>query len=364
MTNSAYPFIETVALHFKQAYFHFDLSGNKFLYLSPVITTLWNIDQESVLNDPAILLTFVHPDDHDFVVQSFDKILTTRESTELEFRLVLANKKVHWICLSACILQNENSSITLGGFAHDTTQIKAYTHNILKYNNKKNSTLEILSHDLAAPFANIQGSINAIEEQLHNGEADFKQLLSFIKHDALRGSNMIRDFVDSEFLESSQVVLNKERVDIASKIAIMVDNYKERENLISKNFILHSPEKPILMYIDSMKFLQVMNNLVSNAIKFTQDNGTIRVSVEEQEKDVLITVADDGIGIPAKMQPYLFDKFTKARRQGIRGEKTTGLGMSIIKTVVELHNGNITFESTEGAGTTFYIKIPKEPALA
>ncbi|GAA4425861.1 hypothetical protein GCM10023188_07280 [Pontibacter saemangeumensis] len=120
------------------------------------------------------------------------------------------------------------------------------------------------------------------------------------------------------------------------------------------------PDKPIFLNVDAMKILQVMNNLVSNAIKFTQDNGYITVSVEEEEAHVLLTVADNGIGIPANVQPYLFDRFTVARRAGLRGEKTTGLGMSIIKTIVELHNEEITFESEEGVGTSSYIKIPKE----
>jgi two-component system sensor histidine kinase VicK len=69
-------------------------------------------------------------------------------------------------------------------------------------------------------------------------------------------------------------------------------------------------------------------------------------------------VADTGIGIPAELQPIIFEKFTKARRPGLRGERTTGLGMSVIKTIVGLHKGHIRLESAEGKGTTFYIELP------
>ncbi|MBJ6142209.1 sensor histidine kinase KdpD [Hymenobacter sp. BT559] len=97
--------------------------------------------------------------------------------------------------------------------------------------------------------------------------------------------------------------------------------------------------------MDINKFQQVINNLVSNAIKFTPDKGRITVQLTRQGQQAVITIADDGVGIPILMQPVLFDKFTKARRPGIRGEKTTGLGMSIIRTIVELHQGDISFES-------------------
>lgn len=110
-----------------------------------------------------------------------------------------------------------------------------------------------------------------------------------------------------------------------------------------------------------MKFIQVITNLVSNAIKFTQDDGTISIHVEDKEDTgtLLITIEDNGIGIPDKYHASLFDKFTKARRPGLRKEPTIGLGMSIIKTIIEWHNGKIWFESEENKGTTFYLEIPK-----
>jgi two-component system sensor histidine kinase VicK len=92
----------------------------------------------------------------------------------------------------------------------------------------------------------------------------------------------------------------------------------------------------------------VFNNLISNALKFTPDVGTIRVRLAQREARAVVTVADTGVGIPEKLQPGLFDKFTKSRLPGLRSEKATGLGMSIIKPIVELHRGRIQFTSREG----------------
>jgi two-component system sensor histidine kinase VicK len=113
------------------------------------------------------------------------------------------------------------------------------------------------------------------------------------------------------------------------------------------------------MYLDDNKFMQVINNLISNAIKFTPDGGEITVALEEKEESVLIKVADTGIGFLEKYHATLFEKFTQTRRTGIKGEPSVGLGMSIVKTIVEWHQGKIWFESQEDKGTTFYIELPK-----
>ncbi|GAB3821165.1 hypothetical protein GCM10028895_22760 [Pontibacter rugosus] len=236
---------------------------------------------------------------------------------DMPFRLLLSDQK--------------SNQHLIGGYAEDITEHKEYTHNILKYNTKKNATLEILSHDLAAPFANIQSSIDALQEQVNLDDEDIQQLVGFIKQDAIRGSDMIRDFVDNEFLESSQVVLHKERMDIANSVAIMMDNYKEQEKLVAKKFKIIAPDKPIYIYVDMMKFMQVVNNLISNAIKFTQENGSITVTMEEMEDHVLLSVADNGIGIPSKVHPYLFDRFTVARRAGLQERRPQDLGCQLYK---------------------------------
>jgi len=102
-----------------------------------------------------------------------------------------------------------------------------------------------------------------------------------------------------------------------------------------------------------------INNLISNALKFTPDGGNIDLFVKENKEDIIISITDNGIGIPAKYHTTLFDKFSKARRPGLKGEPSTGLGMSIIKTIIEWHGGQIWFDSEENKGTTFYIRLPR-----
>jgi len=185
------------------------------------------------------------------------------------------------------------------------------------------------------------------------------QVLHIIEKASRQGTKMLQEFMNQEFLESSQSDVIKRRFDLAALIKASLEEYRQTQELTGKIFHFQTNADTIFLELDDTKFMQVINNLISNAIKFTPDGGEITVTLAEKEDSVQIKVQDNGIGIPEKYHGILFDKFTKARRTGIKGEPSIGLGMSIIKTIVEWHRGKIWFESEENKGTIFYIEIPK-----
>jgi two-component system sensor histidine kinase VicK len=368
-----------------QVYFIYEVEAQQLRYLNPAVERLWQLSPQTLLADPERILTMVHPEDQVLLreqyeallleagvpqegspeekAQSIDEKPAPQGAKTLAFRLRLPDDSLKWIQLTAYIIQQGKQAF-VSGYAQDITDQKAYLEATLKFNAKKNAILEILSHELAAPFATIQGMTNLLERKLRKGQA-VEEFIQHIKDQSMKGSDLIRDFVDAEFLESTHLVLRKERTDLVAIFRTTLEDYQHGGSLIAKQFILSSTTPSIYLAIDSLKFLQVINNLVSNAIKFTPEQGRIEVHIEERQDKatgsptVLFSVADNGVGIPKEMQPLLFDKFTKARRPGLRGEKTTGLGMSVIKTIVELHQGDIWVESQEGKGTIVYVELPK-----
>lgn len=128
---------------------------------------------------------------------------------------------------------------------------------------------------------------------------------------------------------------------------------------LTTNFSWASNKNSIYIDLDEDKFMQVINNLISNALKFTRDGGNIYLNIKDTDTHVILSIADDGIGIPEKYHATLFDKFTDAGRTVPNGPLSTGLGRYIIKNIVEWHSGKIWFESEENQGTTFYIELPK-----
>ncbi|RDC58854.1 PAS domain-containing sensor histidine kinase [Adhaeribacter pallidiroseus] len=311
---------QATTTQFGQLYFSYNLAEDQFSYISPAFWELCQESPERFLVEPDLLLPLIYPEDKTYMAQEYQKLRQLRTPVQLEFRIIAPNQTIKWLSLNAHIVQHEEQDY-ISGWAYDTTSSKANITTLQKFNAKKDSTLEILSHDLASPFANIQGLVRALEDQIKAGNLDVDQIMSMLKADAKRGSDLIRDFVNNEFLESSQINLNKERVDIARAIADMMNNYKTGTTLIPKNFAFIPSQIPIFMQVDELKFMQVLNNLISNAIKFTPDKGTISLVLEDRDPYILITVADNGIGIPESLQATLFDKFTKARRPGLREKK-------------------------------------------
>jgi two-component system sensor histidine kinase VicK len=305
------------------------------------------------------LLARLHPDDQDYVADCFERLMAGRLREDIQVRLLQDDEQVQWLCVRAARHQPSDGTPSIAGFIDDITAEKATHLNAAKFNTKKNSILEILSHDLAGPLRLMQTMTEQLREQLlDHPNPQLHELLRVIATTCRESTDLIHDFVDNEFLESSTVKLKRERVNMVERVGIMVDNYRRTQMRLNQVFTLETSAPAIYASIDENKFMQVLNNLVGNAIKFTPTGGHIRVGLSEQPGHILVTVADDGVGIPEELHEGLFDKFTHARRPGLRGEKSTGLGMSIIHTIVQLHGGRIWFESAENQGATFFIELP------
>ena len=305
------------------------------------------------------LLARLHPDDQDYAADCFERLVAGLLREDIQVRLVSDAEQVQWLCVRATRHQAPDGTSTISGFIDDITNEKANYQNAAKFNTRKNSTLEILSHDLAGPLRLMQTLTEQLRDQLQAyPDPQLHELIRIITTTCRESTDLIHDFVDNEFLESSNVELKRERVNMVERVGIMVDNYRRTEQRLNLAFTLETSAPAIYASIDENKFMQVLNNLVGNAIKFTPAGGHIQVGLKEEPGHILVTVADDGVGIPEELQEGLFDKFTKARRPGLRGEKSTGLGMSIIHTIVQLHGGRIWFDSTVNQGTTFFIELP------
>ncbi len=344
----------------QQVVFVYQILTNRFDYLNPVFETIWARTRTSILKNPSLLLKTIHPEDLPYLRECYREMAEDKKKT-VEFRILLPGKQERRLRLRAFLVETPEGEVSIVGMGEDVTDQKSYQDNLQKFSTKKNTILEILAHDLAGPLGTIQG----LSKLLATNTKDYQnihvsELIEMINRISTSGVHLIRDFVKQEFLESSQVRLLKSRVELVEKLQLQIEQYQQSQLQLAKTFILETSAPKIFVALDEDKFLQAVNNLISNAIKFTPDEGHIRVSLKEKEHVVLLTVADNGIGIPLALQAGLFEKFTKARRPGIRGEESVGLGMSIIKTIVEWHGGRIWFESKENEGSTFFVEIPKE----
>lgn len=339
-----------------EIYFAYNLTTKQVVYVSEAYEHLAGDPASQVQEDWPHLQRAVHPDDWHYLCQQVAQVAPGTLVENIELRL--ERRTLQWLRVSVQQTADAQGQPFLVGTVRDITADKLVTLTGEKFNTKKNATLEIISHDLAGPLAILQQLTDQLRFELPEANATTRQLLDLMQRTCQQSTDLIHDFVDTEFLESANVEVKKERADLAAWLGHAMQQYQQAAHLTQLHFAYVPSEQPLYANFDINKLQQVLNNLVSNAIKFTPDGGFIRVNLARHGAYARFTVADTGVGIPAELQPLLFDKFTKARRPGLRGERTTGLGMSVIKTIVALHKGRIWFESTEGQGTTMYVELP------
>lgn len=339
-----------------ELFFVFDLLSDRFTYMNPTCMAFFDIG--SIDTKSASIFSMIHPDDQRHVLSKLNTCITGGAVTDVECR-VRRGYHERWLRIKPILADKDGERLMIGQ-AEDITFYKAKIEVLNNHNNKKNSILNILAHDLAGPIGIIGNLSTLLEREITElNNSSVNRYIGIINKITKSCIKLIRDFIDQEFVESATVKLIKSRVELIDKIRLTTEDYLAMQQELQIKFSCHSNQRAVFVDIDEDKFMQVINNLISNALKFTPEGGKIEVYIKENKSEVLISVADTGIGIPERYHATLFDKFSEARRSGLKGERSTGLGMSIIKTIIEWHEGKIWFESHEGKGTTFFIQLPK-----
>jgi signal transduction histidine kinase len=210
-----------------------------------------------------------------------------------------------------------------------------------------------------APMAVVKGYAELIYEGIENVPEQAKDFAKKIKESVDNLLVLIEEFMDYRRIEEGKLEFNFEKLDIISLIREIVEKMKLLAMEKNLNLDFESKFDSIVMNVDKLRFSQVIQNLIDNAIKYTKE-GWIKVKVDKEDNEVLISVSDSGIGMSKELQQKLFGQFVRdpSIKKEIRG---TGLGLYIAKHIVEAHNGKIWAESEGiGKGSTFCIKLPIE----
>lgn len=238
-------------------------------------------------------------------------------------------------------------------------QLEIKNSELSELNTLKTEYISIASHDLRTPISQIMGLSQLLIRDRKNPPSEKQQkLIGKILESAEFQLSLVSDILDITKVETGHMKLELELTDINSLIKRSVKSLEELTQSKGIQVNVHELKEHRLVKIDSLKILQVINNLIGNAVKFTYEGGKIDVSVKIENEWLVITVKDTGVGIKKEELEKIFDKFGKNRKKGTMGEKGTGLGLSICKKLIELHKGEIGVKSEYGVGSTFYFKTP------
>ncbi|RPD44609.1 hypothetical protein DNI29_20985 [Hymenobacter sediminis] len=343
--------------------FIYDLQHGQVVFINAAYEWVLGGQKEQVNNELPALLNRVHPDDRGYLAACWERWGQDQLHEEVSFRLQLPDKPEQWLQLTPSYYPDKTGPGWVGGVVRDVSVAKHYKAHADRFNARKNTILEILSVDLSDTLVLSQGlRWEAADEVNGYIQARLVEGLKQIESRTQEGTRLVREFVDEEIEASAAVVLNLERVELGERLRRTVQDYPRAEALAAHTLKLELPSYPIYVAIDVNKFLQVVTNLLSNALKFTPDGGHLTIQLVVLRGAVAhLTFSDNGIGIPEELQPYIFERFTRARRPGLRGEPTLGVGLSLCKMLVELHQGTLSMRSREGEGTTFLITLPVLP---
>jgi signal transduction histidine kinase/CHASE2 domain-containing sensor protein len=234
------------------------------------------------------------------------------------------------------------------------TVIAVDVTDLVELNKLKSQMLRIASHDLKNPLARILGCANLILSRDQLTEQD-QRYMGFITKSSNTMLGIINDILDIERLRSGKVRL--EQTNISQMVIEICDGYQPDTIQKQQTLILELPSEDILLQADPGQISLSIGNLIGNAVKYTPDEGCITVRLRQQNGEIRFEVQDTGVGIPKDAYDMLFTEFYRVRNEQTIGISGTGLGLSLVKSVIEAHGGKVGFSSVEGAGSTFYFTL-------
>ena len=258
--------------------------------------------------------------------------------------------------LEALGLFAEHAAIAIGN-AYIFEQERDTIQRLEELDRLKSDFVATVSHELKTPLTAIIGSATTLSKRASRMSPE--QQATFVEMIERQGQRLLRlvqDILTSAHIESGMPKLRRELVDLRAAAEVIVGDlrhaYEGRDVLLDAH-----PERP-QVWGDLGAIQQVLSNLIENALKYS-DEGAVRVSVAESQTETTISVSDKGRGISADQLDTIFDRFRQVDQSDTRATGGVGLGLYIVKSLVEAHNGTIEVQSSEGQGTTFLVRLPK-----
>ncbi len=331
---------------------------------TPEAYRIFEITPEEFRGTQDFFLNAIHPDDLEGVRAAYTQSLETRQPYISTHRIFAKGGRVKWLeerCSTE--FDAKGNPVKSMGTVQDITERMAVE-------TAKNQFISLISHELKTPLTSIKGSLDLITAGATGRVPDkAKNLIDIARRNGDRLMSLVNDLLDLEQLESGQMLFNMCQTDLTTLISEAVESCQGYADGYEVSIIAPAVGHPVYVHGDHGRLMQVMANLISNAVKFSNKGGKVVVSLVIDEPNVRVLVQDQGQGIPEKAKNTIFDRFTQADTSDTRQKTGSGLGLNITKSIVEKHGGTIGFESQIGVGTAFYFDLEletagAEPALA
>lgn len=334
---------QTIIANFTDGLLVFDREG-KLSLVNPQAQKMLKVSEKNVIGKHILMLkkiTSFKPLLKFFNEKGTKKQITLQSELTVEATAVSIGRRIDAPEMSLLIL-------------HDVTKEK-------ELEEMKVDFASIAAHELRTPITSVRGYLSLVLENKYKKLTEDDWLsLDRAYQSSERLSSLIESLLSITRVERGTLTFHPEPLPIEKCIYDVSAEFKPQAEEKKQNITFITPKKPLpLVFAEELKLKEILRNFLSNAIKYTQEKGKIKVSTEFDEKWVTVHIKDDGPGIPAEAQPHLFKKFLRGEDALRKESEGVGLGLYIVKSLTELQGGTVWFKSQEGKGTTFSFKLPR-----
>lgn len=308
--------------------------------------------------------TSLQPGDYTFEVRSKNSLGTTSEIEQFSFMVRTPWYRstaafILYVIGFAGLVYGSSRKISDYRNQQQLRKMKAeQAEELAKMERMRSRLFTNISHDLRTPLTLMAAPVQQmlIQDKL---PVEVRKNLEVSLRNSERMRQLIEQISDLTRLESDKISVSVQPIDVANLTRILGASFQSLAHFHGIQLQVELTDEPVIIYADSDKLEKILTNLISNALKFTDNGGSVHVELRELPQDITLTIRDTGIGIPEQLRDKIFDPFVSSAKKHTDNKEGLGIGLSITREYVHLHSGKITVDSRQNEGTTFTVTIPK-----
>lgn len=325
---------------------------------SPEIEALYGLEPGSFGGTYDAWAKLLHPDDRPKAEEDVRRAEETGKYFT-EFRVVWPDGSIHWLEARGHVFRDErNKPLRIVGVNMDITERKRFEEALKEADRRKDEFLAILAHELRNPLAPVRNAVDLLR-LAGDDPAVMDDVRKIIERQIGHMVHLIDDLMDISRVTSGKIKLHKERVELVTAVQSAVEEMRPLIEASAHELTITLPPQVVVLDADPTRLAQIFSNLLANAAKYTDKGGHIWLTADQHDGEVVVSVRDTGIGIETEHLPYIFEMFSQATPALERSQGGLGIGLALVRGLVELHGGAVEAHSNgHGMGSEFIVRLP------
>lgn len=336
----------------------FDPAG-RFLYANHRLLQVWGMKLQDIVGKSCRELGYEQWH-HDMHMREIAQVIETRQSIkgEVPFKAPLTGIYGVYEYIFTPVFGPDGAVELIAGTTRDVTERKSAEHALREADERKNEFLATLAHELRNPLAPLRNGLTIARLSI-DGETPLRRTIEMMDRQLNHLVRLVDDLLNIGRITSGKIELRRDRVHLRNILASSIELSRASIDSAGHELVVDEGPEPLVVDGDFYRLSQVFSNLLNNAAKYSDRGGRIMVNVRRGGNDVIVEVRDTGIGIPAEDLPHVFDLFSQVHAHHDRGDGGLGIGLAVVKKVVEMHGGQVSAASAGlGKGSSFAVRLP------